>query len=152
MDLTDIWKNPWFITPSTTSIPVSTYIYMYRYDPVDDDVRVVACAVQLLWSFNVTRHIRGRVWEKWPQNPLDIHFVKGHTIYKITLLQLFWVHDTIQFNSIFSLKPLYGTWGAIYNMYKYVQYTWYTWVVTDYGGHTFSYILDIKMHKLVRTL
>ena len=24
--------------------------------------------------------------------------------------------------------------------------------MTDYGGYTFSYILDIKMHKLVRTL
>ena len=57
--------------------------------------------------------------------------------------------NSIQFNS---LKPLYGTWGAIYNMYKYIQYKWYTWVVTDYGGHIFSYILDIKMHKLVRTL
>ena len=32
--------------------------------------------------------------------------------------------NSIQFNSF------YGTWGAIYNMYKCMQYTSYTWVVT----------------------
>ena len=40
-----------------------------------------------------------------------------------------WIYDCLPTDvmpSILFILPIYGTLGAIYNMYKYIQYTWYT--------------------------
>ena len=111
----------------------------------------------LITMIHVTYHlyckVRCKSWCHQHKHTYEWYFLLLSTTQIISISG--WFNLLHQFIEIYKYI-LWYTWGDIYVHIQYVQiYTIYIIHVnsyTDYGGKTLLYILNIKMHNLVKTL